>query len=130
MYQGNKILFVDDDPNIVSLYSAVFAQSGFNFSIAQNGAQALEMATNERPSLILLDIMLPDINGFDVLKKLKINPETKNATVWMITNLAEQINKETARSLGASDYLVKASFTPNQVCEKIKKFFGEVDQPA
>ncbi len=66
--------------------------------------------------------MLPDINGMEVLKKLKGDPQTKDITVWMITNLAEQINQETAASLGAADYIVKASTTPLKIVEKMKAF--------
>ena len=127
---GRKILFVDDDPHIIQLYSAVFVASNINYTIARNGLEALEKAERERPSLILLDIMLPDLNGLDVLKKLKQNPQTANIPVWMISNLAEQVNKETANSLGATEYLVKASFTPKQVTTKILAFLGQGDQPA
>jgi DNA-binding response OmpR family regulator len=120
---GKKILFVDDDQQIIQLYGAVFTQFGFAFSVARNGLEAIEKAESEKPALILLDIMLPDLNGLDVLKKLKQNPETANIDVWMISNLAEQVNKETATSLGANDYLVKSSYTPKQVCAKIQAFF-------
>lgn len=124
MNPGKKILFVDDDINVVQLYTAVFSEAGFNVSIAKNGLEALEKAENEKPALILLDIMLPDLNGLDVLKKLKQNPETADIAIWMITNLAEQVNRETASSLGASDYLVKSSHTPKQVCAKIQGFLN------
>ena len=127
---GKKILFVDDDPHIIQLYSAVFGASSINFTIARNGLEALEKAESERPSLILLDIMLPDLNGLDVLKKLKQNPQTANIPVWMISNLAEQVNKETADSLGATEYIVKASFTPKQVTTKILAFLGQSDPSA
>ena len=70
MLPGNKILFVDDDQQIIQLYGAVFTQFGFSFSVAQNGLEAIEKAEAEKPALILLDIMLPDLNGLDVLKKL------------------------------------------------------------
>jgi CheY-like chemotaxis protein len=122
---NQKILLVDDDPTFVRLYSAVFKAQNIDFSIAANGAEAIQKAVAEKPSLILLDIMLPDLNGFDVLKKLKQDEQTSNITVWVITNLAEQLNMETAKSLGAKDYLVKASYTPNQVVEKIKTFFQD-----
>lgn len=118
-----KILLVDDDPTFTKLYSSVFGINKINLSIAKNGAEGLQKAAEEKPNLILLDIMLPDINGFDVLKNLKQDPRTNKITVWVISNLAEQLNKNTAKSLGADDYLVKASYTPNQVIEKIKTFF-------
>ena len=69
--------------------------------------------------------MLPDLNGLEVLKKLKQNPQTADISVWMLTNLPEQMNEETAASYGASGYLVKSAYTPKQVIEKIRGFFGE-----
>lgn len=125
MMPGKKILFVDDDQHIVQLYSAVFSKAGFNFSTASNGLEAIEKASTEKPDLLLLDIMLPDLNGLDVLKKLKQNPQTADITVWMITNLPEQMNEATAVSYGASGYLVKSAHTPKQVVEKILAFFSE-----
>jgi len=120
-----KILLVDDDPTFIQLYSSVFRIQKINLSIAKNGIEALQKASEEQPNLILLDIMLPDINGFDVLKRLKEDPRTNKITVWVFSNLAEQINKGTAKSLGAQDYLVKASNTPNQVVAKINSFFRD-----
>ena len=122
-YEGKKILLIDDDPTFTRLYTAVFNSEGLSLLIATNGAQGLQEAAIQKPDLILLDIMLPDIDGLDVLKRLKRSPETANITVWMITNLAEHLNEETATSLGATDYLVKASYTPKQVMEKVKDFF-------
>lgn len=130
MATGNKILFVDDDQHIVQLYTAVFSKAGFNFSIASNGLEAIEKAGTEKPDLLLLDIMLPDLNGLEVLKKIKQNPQTADITVWMITNLPEQMNEATATSYGASDYLVKSAHTPKQVVEKIRAFFGEQNPQA
>ena len=94
-----------------------------NFSLAKNGVEALQGAAIKQPDLILLDIMLPDINGLDVLKKLKQDSNTANIPVWMISNLSEQLNIDHAKSLGAEDYLIKASYTPNQVVDKINSFF-------
>ena len=118
-----KILLVDDDPTFTHLYSSVFRIHKINLSIAKNGTQGHQKAAEDQTYLILLDIMLPDINGFDVLKNLKQDPRTNKITVWVISNLAGQLNKNAAKSLGADDYLVKASNTPNGVIEKIKSFF-------
>lgn len=123
----NKILLVDDDQNIIDLYSNVFLECGFKFSTAKNGREAIEKAESYKPSLILLDIMLPDLNGFDVLKSLKENPATENLTIWILSVLAEQVNLDRARSLGADDYLVKSAYTPAQICEKIQKFFTQAE---
>ena len=74
--------------------------------------------------------MLTDLNGFEVLKKIKQNPQTADITVWMITNLPEQMNEATATSYGASDYLVKSDHTQKQVVEKIRAFFGKQNPQA
>jgi two-component system alkaline phosphatase synthesis response regulator PhoP len=121
---NKKILMIDDDLALLELFTTVFNSAGFNLSVAKNGTEALEKAKIEKPDLILLDIMLPDINGLEVLKRLKRDPETSHVPIWMITNLAEQISRETASSLGASDYLVKASLTPKQICDKVNAFFN------
>ena len=73
---NKKILMIDDDLAFLELYGTVFNSAGFNFSVAKNGIEALEKAKLEKPDLILLDIMLPDINGLEVLKRLKRDPET------------------------------------------------------
>lgn len=121
-----KVLLADDDPSFTQLYTSVFKSAGIDFSIAQNGLEAVEKAKKEQPTLILLDIMMPDLDGFEVLKKLKQDPVTSNIPVWMITNLAEQLNQETATSLGASGYIVKAETMPNQVLAKIKEYFNQL----
>ncbi|OGY21399.1 MAG: hypothetical protein A2113_04350 [Candidatus Woykebacteria bacterium GWA1_44_8] len=127
---AKKILLVDDDSSFTQLYAAVFSSVGFNYSVASTGVEALEKAKIEKPDLILLDIMMPDINGLEVLKRLKANPETNHTPVWMITNLAEQIDQETAADLGAAGYLVKSAYAPKQVCAKISAFFaGVTDRP-
>jgi len=124
-YSGQKILLVDDDPDFIEIYSTIFRETGVNFSVAKNGTEALEKAKTEKPALILLDLMLPNIDGFEVLKRLKQIPQTSTIPVWMMTNLAEQLNQTIATSLGATDYLVKASVTPKQVCEKINAYFSQ-----
>jgi len=125
MDPNKKVLLVDDDPSFTQLYAAVFKSVGFNYSIAQTGLEALEKAKKEKPAIILLDIMMPDLDGFEILKNLKQDQVTAAIPVWMITNLAEQLNQETAASLGANGYIVKAAFTPNQVCDKIKAYFSQ-----
>src|SRR3989344_1811011 len=112
-----KILLVDDDANILVLYSAVFRHFGFNFSLAKNGKEAIEKAKVEKPAL-----MLPDINGFGVLRNLKESTDTKDVPIWMLSVLAEQSNQDRALDLGADRYLVKSAYTPQQICEKIKDF--------
>ena len=121
---GKKILLIDDDPTFIDISVRAFKAAGINYSTAFNGIEAIEKASLEKPVLILLDIMMPGIDGFAVLNRLKQNPATAAIPVWMITNLPGEMNKELAASLGASDYLVKAENTPLKVCEKIKNFLA------
>lgn len=122
-YQNQKILLVDDDPSFARLYSKAFQARGFNFSVAATGSQAIEKINLEKPKLILLDIMLPDINGFELLQRIKHDPESSLTPVWMISNLGDQSAKNKSKSLGALKFIEKASTTPNQVCAKITSLF-------
>jgi len=124
MYDDKLIIFVDDDSDITTLYSAVFSNSGFKYLIARSGAEAKTLLQTQKPYLLLLDIMLPDTSGLDILKEIKSNPATKDITVWMLSNLGDVDTQTKAKDLGATEYIVKAQYTPNQVIEKIKAFLG------
>src|SRR3990167_8352170 len=124
MYQGQKILLIDDDPAIQDIYSTVLKNAGYNFSIAASGTDGIALAKTEKPSLILLDIMLPDLSGIDVLTKLRQDPATASATVWMLTNLGNVEIQNRAKNLGADDFLAKEQNTPRQVARKINRFFN------
>jgi len=121
-----KVLLIDDDPAFIDISVRAFVAAGIDYLTAFNGIEAIEKAKSEKPALILLDIMMPGLDGFAVLNKLKQNPETAKIPVWMITNLPGQIDKEHAASIGASDYLVKAENTPGKVCEKIRTFLDSI----
>lgn len=123
---SKKILLIDDDPTFIDISTRAFKEAAIAFATAFNGIEAIEKAKSERPALILLDIMMPGIDGFAVLNKLKQDPETARIPVWMITNLPGEMNKELAASLGASDYLVKAENVPSKVCEKINSFLASI----
>lgn len=119
-----KILLVDDDPTFVDISVRAFESTGIPYATAFNGIEALDKAKNEKFSLILLDIMMPGIDGFALLNKLREIPETAKTPVWMLTNLSGEMNKDLASSLGASDFLVKAENSPSMLCEKIKVFLS------
>lgn len=118
-----KVLLIEDEPLLIDLYSEAFEKEDFALEVAEDGGQALKKA-NERPDLILLDILLPGINGFELLKRFKANPKTKNIPVIVLTNLgSEQTDKDRrlALSLGAVDYLVKSYHTPEEIAGIINK---------
>lgn len=120
---GKKILVVEDDQFLLEMYSAKLKSSGFLVDIAQNGEQAVSKAEEFMPDLILLDIVIPKLDGFEVLKKLRDNPKTRNIKVIALTNLGQQSEVEKGMSLGADDYFIKAHFTPSEIVYRINKFF-------
>jgi len=119
---NKKILIVEDDNVISSMYKTKFEDDGFMVVTADNGATALDLARQEKPNLILLDIILPQLDGFSVLGELKKDSTTEKIPVIMLTNLGTDEDKVKGEKMGAADYLVKASLTPAQVSEKIKQY--------
>ncbi len=115
-----KVLIVEDDPYISSMYLKKLEREHLQVSIAVDGQTGLSLAQQELPDLVLLDIMLPKIDGWTVLQYLKANPSTRYIPVIMLTNLSDQTNQDQAKRLGADEYMVKAQFLPSEVVTKIK----------
>jgi two-component system phosphate regulon response regulator PhoB len=104
---GERILVVDDEPDIVALVAYQLAKSGYRVTTAANGADALAIAQRECPSLIVLDLMLPGMSGFEVLEQLRASEATKDVAVLMLTARREEADRIRGLSLGADDYLTK-----------------------
>jgi DNA-binding response OmpR family regulator len=117
----SKILIVEDDAAIREMYKGKFESDGFEVLTAGDGADGLELAKNAKPDIIMMDIILPRMDGFSVLAELKNNSKTKNIPIIMLTNLGTDEDRAKGEKLGAVDYIVKANLTPAQVSEKIKK---------
>lgn len=117
------ILLVEDDEMISMMYKTKFEQADFEVLTAGNGAEGLELALSKKPDLILLDIIMPQLDGFTVLERLKMSSKTKNIPVYLLTNLGTEEDIKKGEELGAKDYLVKASLTPAEVLDKVKKEF-------
>lgn len=115
-----KILLVEDDVFLVEIYAAKFTEAGFFLLAAENGEKGFEIAQKEKPDLIVLDILLPKMDGFELLKKMKKNRETKEIPVLLLTNLSQAADVAEGLKLGAKEYLVKAHFTPAEVLQKVK----------
>jgi DNA-binding response OmpR family regulator len=116
-----KVLIVEDDSFLLNIYSNQLETEGFKVFMAEDGDKGLKMAKKEKPNLILLDILLPGKDGFEVLKELKSSKDTKNIAVLLLTNLSQKADLEKGLLLGANDYLIKAHFMPSEVVSKIKK---------
>ena len=120
--EKNKILIVEDDQMIASMYKTKFEADGFECLMAIDGPAGLEMIKKEKPNLVMLDVMLPQLDGFSILKEIKNDAKTKNIPVIMLTNLSTDEDKKKGEELGAVDYLVKASLTPAEISKKIKDY--------
>lgn len=122
---NKKILIVEDDEFLLSMYSTKFEIEGYEVVMASDGEMGYDKAQKEKPGIILLDIMLPNMDGFEVLKKLKANRETSSIPVILLTNLSQKQDVEQGLSLGADDYLVKAHFMPSEVVDKINRLLDK-----
>jgi len=119
-----KLMLVEDDAVLVEMYQAKFELEGHDVTVATNGEECLETLKGYQPDLILLDILMPKINGFHVLKEIKKQPNLRNIPVILLTNLGEaevDMNQELAGALGVSDYLIKSHHTPDAVVEKVMR---------
>lgn len=119
-----NILIVEDDVFLADLYKTKFALEGFKVNVAYDGEKGLEMAIKILPDIILLDLVLPKLSGFEILKAIKSNSKAKGIPVILLTNLSQKSDVEKGLKLGADDYLIKAHFMPSEVVEKIKKLVG------
>jgi DNA-binding response OmpR family regulator len=119
-----KILLVEDDDGLANVYKTRLETEGFTVRRVQNGEDALAAAIEFRPDLIVLDVMMPKVSGFDVLDILRNTPETANVKVVMLTALSQDSDKEKANKLGADDYMVKSQVVIADVVERIKHHLG------
>lgn len=116
----NKVLIVDDDAFLSGIYATKLELEGFQVVTARDGEEGLKAAGSEKPDIILLDVLMPKLDGFEALKRLKQDESTKGIPVIMLTNLGQKEDIEQALEAGAQDYLIKAHFVPAEAVEKIK----------
>ena len=119
-----KILIVEDDPLISRMYQQAFTFHNFEVEVSFDGEEGIEKVRKGKPTIILLDIMIPKMNGLKVLEKLKADPQTKKIPVIVLTNLAEEQDAEAALSLGAVKYIIKSEYTPKQVVDMVKEILA------
>lgn len=120
--KSNYVLVVEDDYFLRNLLLHKIEQEKLPFDTAVNGSEALEKIKAKIPAVIILDLVLPDTDGFEVLEKIKKEPETKDIPVIVVSNLGQKDEIERCLKLGANDYLIKANFTPKEIVDKIRGY--------
>ena len=120
MDNKKKILIIEDDPFLSSIIGVRLEKEGYTVAVATDGEAALVSVEKELPDLILLDIVLPGMSGFDVLKTIKASAHSRDVSVMMFSNLGQEHEIEESKKLGADEFLVKAKFTPFEILAKIQ----------
>ena len=126
---GERILVVDDEPDIVALVAYHLAKTGYRVSTAASGSDAIELARQERPALIVLDLMLPGLSGYDVLQQLRESESTRDVAVLLLTARREEQDRIRGLSLGADDYLTKP-FSPQELVLRVGAILRRVGAAA
>jgi CheY-like chemotaxis protein len=119
-----RITIIEDDPLMSRMYQKIFVFEGYEVDLAMDGEEGLEKVRATPPTMILLDVMMPKMNGIEVLEQLKADPALKGIPVVMLTNLAGQADAETALSKGAVRYIVKSEYDPKQVADIVKEILA------
>ncbi len=119
-----SIAIIEDDPAIAQMYRFKFEAEGYDVQTAENGVLGLALSENMKPDIILLDLMMPEMNGDQMLEKLRSTDWGKIPKVIILTNMGEQEIPPTVKALGVSDVILKADMTPRQVADLVKKHLG------
>ncbi len=119
------ILYVEDDKFLYTVMEKVLREGGFKVTLARDGEEALEILDSVTPDLILLDILLPKLDGFGVLEKIREDPAKKGIPVIVLSNLGSKIDIEKAKEFGVYKYFVKAYTVPKQIVREIEEFFSK-----
>ncbi|HEY4495753.1 MAG TPA: response regulator [Candidatus Paceibacterota bacterium] len=121
-----KVLIIEDDKFMAESLAKKFKENGFALGHLENGEKVVEETIAQKPDVIILDILLPGKNGFEVLKELKEKEETKNIPVIIVSNLGSKDDLEKGRQLGVADFMIKATVTPEEIVEKAKKIVASI----
>ena len=122
------ILLVEDDPFLIDIYTTKLKKSGFKTEVVTDGESALKKIRQKMPDILLLDIVLPQTDGWKVLREIKEDPNLQNLKVVILSNLGQKEEVEKGLKLGAIKYLIKSFYTPSQVVEEIKKILDQNEQ--
>lgn len=121
-----KILLAEDDPFIVDIYTTKLKQVGLEVEVVQEGDEVLKKARETKPDLLLLDIVLPRMNGWEILRAIRQSEDLKDLPVVILSNLYQKEEVEKGLKFGALKYMIKAHFTPSEVAEEVKKILASL----
>jgi len=122
--RGKRVLIIEDDTFLRELISQKLSKEGYSIIEAIDGEEGVKKTKEEKPEIILLDLILPGIDGFEVLSQIKGDQTTSSIPVIILSNLGQKEDVERGLKLGAVDYLIKAHFTPGEIIEKVKTVLG------
>ena len=121
---GKKVMMVEDDLFFIDLLGKKLRDGGYTLSFVNDGESAISLLDNNVPDIILLDILLPGIDGYEVAKKIKDNEKYKDIPIIFLTNFGSKENIEKGKALGVKEFLIKSTVTFDEIIEKIKKILG------
>lgn len=127
MTSQNLILIVEDQPGFRRIYEDVLSDAGYEVLIAEDGEKGWQLAKDRKPNLILLDLGLPKIDGFEVLKRIRMDETTKNIPIIIFSVMGDEKDIKKAMEMGANDYTIKGFYTPRQILSKVKNLVQTVD---
>ena len=119
------VLLVEDDKFLRELIIQKLEKEGFEVQAAIEATEAFKLMEEKKPNIVLLDLVLPGMDGFAIMHRIKENPQTSDVAVIILSNLGQKEDQERAMSEGAADYLVKADFTPSEITEKIRNVLSQ-----
>jgi DNA-binding response OmpR family regulator len=120
---GKRVLVVDDEPNIVMSLEFLMARAGFEVQVARNGREALDALEGAAPDLLLLDVMMPELDGYEVCERIRARPEWNGTKIVMLTARGREVERERGLALGADAYVTKP-FSTRDLVDKVKHMLG------
>ncbi len=121
---AKKILLVEDEEIMINLLQKKLTQEGYDVTVAVNGEEGLEKMKEQKPDVVLLDIIMPKKGGFEVMEEMNKDPALKEVPVIIISNSGQPVELDKAKELGAKDWLIKTEFDPQEVLDKVRKQIG------
>jgi len=123
MAEKYKILLIEDEPDLAELFGGSLAQAGFSVKTLVDGSNALETIKTIKPDLVLLDLIIPKKDGYDVLYEVKGDQTAKHTLIYVFSNLTQKAEIDRAMKLGAKDFLIKSDYTPSKLVAKVNQIF-------